>query len=141
MEIDECFLGLAKTFSESFKRFKNEFTLNSKECEWELVYTIETPALARVSSQRKRIEINCNLSNHEAVTNNFMFYLLVWCYIEKYTEDTIESDNKAIKYYRLTGRPMKDVALGTIDMLQDIPSHYIVERLENLREQLGFEVE
>lgn len=146
-DIDINFIELARNFSESFRSYYNPSTFSSNDGEWEIAYvndehynkTNNPVTFARISNNKKRIEISKSMSQHEAITNNFMFYTLIRCYIHWYDKDKnlVKSDILATQYYLTQNRPSKDILMGSI---QTISSGYSTnkERFEKMAEKLGY---
>lgn len=120
---DEEFIKLADRFSKSYRHL-GPGTFMSLKGNYQIdflekIYENNDPAAesttdARVSHLTGRIEISQAKLIKRGYTDNYIFFLLLWCRAAyaKNIYDTLPADRIALYYYALTGRSMRDVFVG-----------------------------
>ena len=121
---DTELLAFAEEFSKNYKIFSGG-SYCSKTSKYHILYFdgyMGSPAgmpsetFARVNSQNGTIELDkVALVNDKKITNNFVFYLILWCVKRLEVESEMEADIKALHIYLALGRPSKDVRIGWLE--------------------------
>lgn len=72
-----------------------------------------------VKAKSGRMEFNrCYLISSEKVNADFVFYIVLWCYIRCKVNSEVEADIKTLQYYITTKRSSKAVLLGLLDLFK-----------------------
>ena len=70
----------------------------------------------RINGDKNIIQIAALEFNKDYMTDNFIFFTLLWCYFKSYTKPTpedIRADQMATDYYlEVENRPIKDIIFG-----------------------------
>ncbi len=132
---DTEFLWFANSFAKGFRTLQpyeyksraGKYTLKYFES-WKAKFPdaelmqIKTPA--RTSSKDGHIECSKEVLQHEAFTEDFVFFLMLWSravYMQFY--DTLAADRIALLYYALTGRSKKEIIKGFCHMCSSIDAN------------------
>ncbi len=139
--IPQELIDFADEFSKKYK-ILDEGTYKSKNDSIELRYVNQIKSIfgeiyktpARVNSVTGVIEISKQQVFRQGVTENTVFYWILWCYvISRINKDSdyIKADVETIIIYKKTGRPLRDIPIGYGLMIKDNP-----EVLTSLKKRL-----
>lgn len=70
------------------------------------------------------------------ITQNYIFFLILWCVVQRKTNNLIESDILTLEYYVSTGRPVKDIILGYANMFKAHNNEINLKRMKAITDFL-----
>jgi hypothetical protein len=145
---DAELINFAKQFSDSYKNLKigEYFSENSK---YHIKYLpelmdvrIKAPLAvgARIEIKTGIIELNRFIFKSKEYTPDFLFYIIIWCVVRNTIEgrnDIRNADKMTVEYYLTTGRSIKNLAVGCLNLfsIADAPECN-VERYKLIEQML-----
>ncbi len=93
---------------------------------------IEFKTNIRVGQQTGIIQISKSKLVEYETNSDYLFMMILWCTVEKDIKDAYKSDEIAFRYYLTTGRSIKNVLIGYINLFKASPSDLNVKRIEQL---------
>lgn len=124
---DQEFLKFAAEFSKGFQVLpiavysSDHKQYSIKYCEDLIDERTNKPIQSdiRVSAKGMRIQLSKHrVDGSEYYTENYIYFLLIWCWFRAQVNTDFEADELAVKYYLTEGRPAKDVNLGFIETIR-----------------------
>jgi hypothetical protein len=91
---------------------------------------LKTPA--RVSQERGIIEIDKNKITAQEYSQNFVFFLILWCRCMYEQKEIYIADELAVKYYMEQGRPKNTLLDGYGKMFDMVPSQLNITRMTKI---------
>lgn len=136
---DEELLGFAETFSENWNivgpgdyvspgdkkyhvKYVEKITTNGREPTTNIL--VEYPSGMIVISKSKLEKLETN--------NDYIFFMILWCIVQREERDLAKADITTMEYYLKTGRLPKNVLLGYISVFSSGDSELKRQRIEGL---------
>lgn len=138
-------IEFADYFSNNYKKL-NIGEYSSRNNNYEISYLSEieeTPTVFRTHRESGLIQIDKRTLKKNKFTNNFVFYMIIWCAIIKEIPSFLNNhsyelcDLIAINYYKKTGRPTNSIIKGYELLLRENLNYCNERRFKELKNQLS----
>lgn len=91
---------------------------------------------ARISHTTGIIEIDKLIFESEQYTSDYLFFIILWCVVEKMKRNPRLSDKITVEYYLTTGRSKKNLLIGYAKLFSSVMTELNVDRYKLLLEML-----
>jgi hypothetical protein len=91
---------------------------------------------ARISHTTGVIEFPIKKIINESYSDNFFFYIVIWCVICKEIKNYSVSDKIALRYYLTTGKPKEDILIGYTKLFSESNNESNLERMNYIKDIL-----
>lgn len=140
-KVDNELHSFAEDFSSKYKEISSG-TYESENSSYIILYKDklfgtdlrEVNTSARVNNTTAVIEFSRSKFYGAGYSKEFCFFLIIWCVIMFKEKDEKIADELTIRYYQSTGRPMKNIITGYVELFRGAPSPLNEERFQKITE-------
>ena len=126
-------------FSERHKHIEAGIYLSDdKNCCIKYIDAMEQGTPARIGKTSGVIQLDKNNLCSNYKSNDYVYFLLIWCAVMNKIDDTIQADRIVIKHYLQMGRSKKELLKGHSVLCSAHQSPLNEDRLDQLIEMWAF---